>query len=112
MTSSDALHIVRSLADGVDPSNGRALPPDSFLYDADIVGALRIAVRALERVQRRESRDNSLPENAGKAWDVAEDQQLCDEFDSGFTVAQLAEKHARTAGAIRSRLQKLGRVTV
>jgi hypothetical protein len=29
-----------------------------------------------------------------------------------LTVAQLAEKHKRTDGAIRSRLQKLGRLTV
>lgn len=111
MTAADALRIVQFLADGLDPDTARPLPPESMLDRPDVVGALQIAVRALERLARRENRDSQLPEKAGWSWHDEEDHERCHGFDSGLTVEQLAAKHKRTDGAIRSRLQKLGRLT-
>lgn len=112
MTAADALRIVQFLADGLDPETSQRLPDESVFNRPDVVRALHIAVSALERFDRRKQRDNQLPENAGRSWNDEEDSELCQGFDSGLTVAQLAEKHKRTDGAIRSRLQKLGRLTV
>lgn len=75
----------------------------------NVVRALFIAAKALERMERTERRANTLPEHAGKAWDAAEEQQLCEEFDSGKTVAEIARIHQRTRGAIQSRLERLGK---
>ncbi len=74
------------------------------------VRALFCAVQALERVEDRQEREKCLPENAGKAWDEAEDARLCDGFDAGRNVKELAQRHKRTQGSIRSRLEKWGRL--
>jgi hypothetical protein len=49
----------------------------------------------------------SAPRRAGWGWDYYEDEQLKDLVDKGLTVAQLAERHERTRGAIEARLEKL-----
>ena len=47
---------------------------------------------------------------AYQPWTKEEDQQLIREYESGKTTKELSEIHKRTAGAIRSRLKKLGLV--
>lgn len=66
--------------------------------------------KAENREEARDRRNRSLPERAGKAWDAAEDQQICEEFVAGTSIADLAVSHNRTPGAIRSRLEKLGKL--
>lgn len=51
------------------------------------------------------------PANAGKAWTAEEDQLLCQAFDSGIAVKELAVKHSRSAAALNARLFKLGKIT-
>jgi hypothetical protein len=110
MTTGEALQIVHSLSDGRCPITGRTLPAESPYQHADVVRALHIAVRALERLEQREKRNSSLPEHAGRAWEAAEDQQLCEEFAASRSVTELAQLHKRTVGAIQSRLEKLGKL--
>jgi hypothetical protein len=110
MTTTEARKIIESLADGRCPQTSQKLPTESAYQQPDVVRALFIAARALERVERIERRDQTLPEHAGRAWDVAEEQQLCDEFAAGKTVAELAQIHQRTRGAIQSRLERLGKI--
>jgi len=112
VTVAEALRIVQSLADGLDPTSGKPIDEDSVFQGGNVVRALYVAVKALERLEQRERRDSHLPAQAGKAWTVEEDEKLCEEFDSGLSVSELAEKHNRSSGAIRSRLQKLGKLTV
>jgi len=45
---------------------------------------------------------------AYKKWTAAEDLELSNNYKKGFSIIQLAEKHKRRTGAIRSRLRKLG----
>jgi hypothetical protein len=47
---------------------------------------------------------------AGKPWDGEEDESLVADFESGTAIAELAQMHQRTEGAIRSRLLKLGKL--
>jgi len=110
MNTNEARQIIQSLADGRCPQTGQVLPADSLYQSADVVRALLIACRALERAERQEVRATSLPEHAGKSWDVAEDEQLCREFDAGRSVAELVQLHKRTRGAIQSRLERLGKM--
>lgn len=110
MTAKEAREIIESLADGRCPETGQKLPTDSVYGQADTVRALFIAARAIERVERIERRAQTLPEHAGRAWDVAEEQQLCEGFAGGKSVAELAQIHQRTRGAIQSRLEHLGRI--
>ena len=110
MEPSEALRIIQSLVDGVNPCTGEMFPDDSPYQQPSILRALFIAVRALERLEERQKREQRLPENAGKSWDESEDRMLCIEFESGLTIMQLAKKHRRTSGAIQSRLEKLGKI--
>lgn len=41
-----------------------------------------------------------------KKWTTQEDLTLIEEFNQGLSVSEIAEKHNRTAGGIRSRLKK------
>ena len=103
MEPCEALRIIQSLLDGVNPCTGEMFPDGSPYQQPTILRALFIAVRALDRLEERQKREQRLPENAGKSWDEAEDRMLCIEFKSGLTIMQLAQKHRRTSGAIQSR---------
>jgi hypothetical protein len=45
---------------------------------------------------------------AYEEWTDAEDSELSNNYREGFSISQLAERHKRELGAIRSRLRKLG----
>ena len=110
MTTDKAIDILKLLADGTDPTTGEVFPDDSAYNRPEIIRALFVAIDALERVRRNEKRKSTLPENAGKSWDKVEDTKLISEFDNGKSIREIANMHKRTAGAIESRLIKLGKI--
>ena len=68
MEMQTAIHILRALADGIDPDTGEMMPADSPYQRADTVRALYAALAALDRQEKLDSRKRNLPTNAGKAW--------------------------------------------
>lgn len=104
------LAIVESLADGVHPMTGDELDEASIFNDPKIRRALFAAKEAMEKQGRREARRISLPKKAGQSWSEEEDAELVGCFEGGVGFAELARKHGRTDGAIRSRLTKLGKL--
>jgi hypothetical protein len=110
METAEALRIIQALADGVDPSTGEVLPETSPYQHPQVIRALHTAIKLLERGDRAERRRSHLPGRAGEPWDEAEEKQLLKGFDSGATIADLARRHERTDGSIRSRLERLGRI--
>lgn len=116
MDAKSALKIVKALADGADPETGEILPSSSCIHQPQTVRALHLALKALNTYVYvdidKTSRRNGLPTNAGLAWSEEEDGVLCAKFDAGVTLQQLAVSHERTAGAIRSRLMRLGKMKV
>jgi hypothetical protein len=110
MQEHEALEIIRTLADGVDPRTREPLPGDDRCQSPQVIRALYLAAIELERRVRRLRRDAQLPEKAGAPWRSAEDEELRRSFDSGLTVKDLSVRHQRTPGAIKRRLEKLGRL--
>lgn len=110
MNSTQALHVVESLANGVDPETGEVYPADSPYQRAHIVRALFVARQALETAVSQESRVARLPSNTGKPWAPEEDDRLVAAFDEGKSMVELARAHDRTRGSIQARLIKLGKV--
>lgn len=108
MEPGQAKQILETLASGVDPSTGEALAEQSPFNDLQVIRALFYAVRELEKLQSPRSR--AQPGNAGKPWTKEEDASLVQAFDAGMAVGELAERHARTKGAIQSRLMRHGRL--
>lgn len=46
--------------------------------------------------------------NKGSTWSEQEEKQLQDEFESELPMREIAQKHERTIGGIKARLQKMG----
>src|SRR6266436_914213 len=76
MEQSQALAVVRSLANGVDPESGEVFPPDSAYQRPLVVRALYEAATALERIERFDRRKAQLPAKTGEAWSEDEDRKL------------------------------------
>jgi len=108
MDESNALEIIRMLADGVDPETGEIFPADSPYQQSDTICALHTAVAALETVQKQQQRKRTRPDRQGQPWTADEDRQLRKEHEAGQKPKTIARKHHRTTGAITSRLTKLG----
>ena len=105
MQAKEAARILQHLADGLDPATGEALPKDSPFNQPDAIRALFTAIRALEGAPQKDG-----PAKAGGKWTDEEDRQLAEAFDKGSPIKDLAQRHERTQGAIRSRLVRLGRI--
>ena len=110
MEATQALAVVRSLANGVDPESGEVFPPESAYQRPQIVRALYEAATALERIERFERRKSQLPQKTGEPWSEDEDRKLLAGFDAGRALQELAAAHERTMGAVRARLLKYGRI--
>ena len=108
MDSAQALAVVRSLANGVDPESGEVFPAQSAYQRPLVVRALYEA--ALERIERFERRKAQLPQKTGEPWSEDEDRKLLAAFDAGRALQELAAAHERTMGAVRARLLKYGRI--
>jgi hypothetical protein len=110
MDSGQALAVVRSLANGVDPESGEVFPAESAYQRPQVVRALYEAATALERIDRFDRRRAQMPPKTGEPWTEEEDRKLLAAFDAGRALQELAATHERTMGAVRARLLKYGRI--
>ncbi len=98
-----AKEIVRTLADGVDPTTGEILPDESVYNSPEVIRALFVL---LEHVNAETAKDPLR--NVGKPWTDIEDDKLRDEFLSKIKISDIAKEHGRSYTAIESRLDRLG----
>jgi len=111
MTPEHAKQVIESLAKGVDPETGEVLPDDNLISSPTVIRALFMAAAALSSNPGKPARaKGARPEQIGKAWTAAEEEQLLSGFDSGIDVASLAERHHRSVGGIKARLARNGRL--
>ena len=110
MSPNEAKSIIEALANGVDPETGEVLSAQSVFNNPQVIRALFIATNALDSLAKREKREKTLPDKAGKAWSELEDSELLSAFDVGRSIKDIAAKHSRTEGAISARLIRLGRI--
>jgi hypothetical protein len=129
MERDKALHILKTLADGIDPASGEQFADDSPYQRPNTVRALCWAIQMLEHAASAQPQAASAqpmvqpkPEksakpraegtrgNAGRPWTPEEEAQLSQAFDSGRTLDELAQAHQRSRWAIEARLAKLGKI--
>ena len=102
MDINNARKIIRSLAQGVDPTTGDVLSEESVYNKPDVI-------RALYTVW-----EETVPKpldplrNAGKPWTEQEENMLVDEYKAKMKISDIAKEHGRTYGAMESRLEHLG----
>lgn len=110
MDTTQALAVIRSLANGVDPESGEIFPTESAYQRPQTVRALYEAASALERLDRFERRRAQMPAKTREPWTEDENRKLLAAFDAGRALQELATAHQRTMGAVRARLLKYGRI--
>lgn len=108
MEPARAREIIRSLADGRDPATGAAFPPNSPYQQADTVRALYVALEALDGPPAKSRPADPNRPNLNQKWTPEEEQRLRDAFTAQKPIPEIAATHGRSAGAITSRLVKLG----
>lgn len=110
MEHGQALAIVKSLANGIDPENGEIFPAESPYQRPQTVRALFTAIEAMEADMSRIRRKQQLPAKTGEPWTEDEDRKLLASFDAGHALQELAAAHQRTQTGVRARLVKYGRL--
>ena len=111
MHTFEALRIIEKLGGGINPLSDEPLTPKSLCLNDDIQRALQVAISALQARIKWIERQAKLPANAGKPWEIEEEESLNTGFDNGDSVDTLAERHQRTKGSITSRLVKMGKIS-
>jgi hypothetical protein len=111
MTLIEAKRLLESLAQGLNPKTGHALPEDNPVHSPDVIRALNMAVMALHKSVEKPLRPKmERASKAGQSWSPEEDEQLLSAFDAGSDVPALAKAHERSRGGITSRLIRHGRL--
>ncbi len=109
-----AHQIIDTLAQGIHPVTGEAMPEDSPYNAPPVIRALFAVSQALHgtpaKAETAARPRRELPPNAGKPWAPEEDARLASAFDAVADVKQLALDLGRTPFAVESRLVKLGKL--
>jgi len=109
-----ARQIIDTLAQGIHPVTGEAMPDDSPYNAPPVIRALHAVSRALEDQAAAPAEaahaKRTPPANAGKAWSAQEDEALAIAFDAGISLKQAAQELGRTVFAVEQRLVKLGKI--
>ena len=108
MELQEARAIVNTLAQGIHPVTGEAMPDDSPYNAPPVIRALLAVSQALDEKPAGARRQQ--PANAGKPWDADEDAMLDAVFSAGGDLKPLAEALGRTVFAVESRLVKMGKL--
>ena len=103
-----AKEILTILSDGINPITGEVLPYTDSCNQADVVRAIHSVITEINNLSKKAKK---VPENSGKLWTKDEEIKLVFEYRNGYKVYELAKKHGRTSGSIRSRLIKLGEIS-
>lgn len=110
-----AKKLVKMLADGIDPTTGEILPPNSPYNDPEIIRALfsvlksaRAPAKTHKKTTEEKQNDNvnsGRPRNAGIPWTKEQKREVSSLSNQGKTIEELSEYFERTKGAIKSELE-------
>lgn len=118
MQLGEAIAVIESLANGIDPVTGQPLPNAGPYHHPRVIRALFTVLQQARRASEGQAANykpagsfasaSDLCYRTGKPWTAEEDEQLIAEFHSAVEFRDMAKRHGRTRGAIISRLTKLG----
>jgi len=120
MELSESRNIVKDLAQGVHPTTGEVLPPESPYNDPTVIRALFSILdvaasskkpRKSVEEKRRENLELGRPGNAGLPWTEEDRATAAAQFAVGKTIDELAGNLERSRGAIHAELVRQGLVS-
>ena len=95
-----AKEIVEMLADGIDPTTGEMIPPDSHYNNPEIIRALFTILRSVRmpaktskksiEEKQKENIENGRPKNAGLPWTEEHRKEVSLLFNQGKTIEELS----------------------
>lgn len=107
METTQAIEIIKAMADGIDPTTGERMPSDSPYQQVDIVRALYTVLPVLESQNKQKAFSTRYPRH-GEKWTIEEVELLKDAFNQGMAERELARKFQRSKGGIKAKLFQLG----
>lgn len=114
MELQNARQIIDTLAQGIHPVTGEAMPEDSPYNAPPVIRALFAVSQALDAAPAPPPAKVRVraapPVNAGKPWSEEDDATLVAGFDCGDDLKKLADTLGRTRFGIEQRLAKLGKI--
>ena len=100
MQFTEAVKIVEALAEGYDPDTGECLPADNACQRPDVIRALYLVV---QKVKHPAGLPPAALANAAKPWTAAEEAGPARAYESGVTVARLAQMGRHAVRALPER---------
>ena len=109
-----------SLANGIDPITGEVFP-DNSPYNHPVVIRLLFTIvnnvrfpkqKGKKSIEEKQAQNEveGRPKNTGIAWTEELKEEVCQLYESGKLIVELAEYFERTEGAIRSELMHQGKI--
>ena len=109
MELNESRNIVKTLAQGVNPTTGEVFAPDSPYNDPTVIRALFSILEFVKHAKkprktveerRQENLEVGRPTNSGLPWTEDDRALLRSGFKEGLTVEKLAATLERSSGAI------------
>lgn len=101
-----ARQIIDTLAQGIHPVTGEAMPEDSPYNAPPVIRALVAVSQALDAKPQRARREPAP--NAGQPWEPQDEARLVTAVQEGVALQDIARQLGRTPFSVESRLVKLG----
>ncbi len=121
MDTNQILNIIKSLANGVDPTSGEVFAMDSPYNNPIIIralfGGLALVVNPPKKTKRTleqrqaDNLEKGYPRNANMPWTEALKEDLAEQFNAAINANELAVKFERSYGSIVAQLKFQGLIT-
>ena len=116
-----AVQMIESVANGINPENGEAFPADSPYNSPSIIRALFTCTQHIKHApaknkktaeeKQAENKSKGLPKNTGLPWTKEVKAELASLYKAGRNPANLAQKFERSKYAILLELKKQGLIS-
>ena len=121
MNTNQAIDVLKSLANGIDPTTGEVFALDSPYNQPIIIRSLFVCIQAIQypnkKVKRTDAQkqsdnlDKGLPRNANMPWSEQSREALAAQFAANVAPKELAVQFERTMGSILAQLKGQGLIT-
>ncbi len=121
MDINHSVEILKTLANGVDPTSGEVFPVESVYNHPEIIRALYNCLDFLAKSTKKARRTpeqrqqdnltNGMPKNANMRWTDEAKAALAEQFNAAIMPAELATRFERSKTSIIAQLKAQGLIT-
>ena len=101
----EAYYDLWNIIAGMNPITGEDLDEEHPFRDVALLRGFRAALSSLKK-ERAQRGDDPAMSRSGQGWNEEEADDLLDEYDSGLSIPEIAQKHRRGCLAIMIKLKR------